>query len=338
MPKKTEDIMALKRQIKENDLKSLYLFYGEEVYLKELYEKRIEALLPDGGFEEFNHIELEGKNVTLSEYSDALESYPMMVERKLILIKNSGIFKAPSQEVKDFWTVNLSRLAGDTVLIFDEREVDKRSATYKAAVKYGFVLEFTYLGEADLVTWVLRECLESHKKITKENAYYFISLCDGGLSYVRNELDKLISFCDKEILKTDIERVVSKSVQVQVFALTDAIMNRDANQAMRVLLELKGVKEPAFKILYLLFSTFDKMLRSKLMLAQGAGNGEIAQKIGVGPYIVKKYLAGAKGFSEDSLVRMITRVSEIDLAIKEGRAEEWTLLEQYVAECINAQK
>ena len=49
---------------------------------------------------------------------------------------------------------------------------------------------------------------------------------------------------------------------------------------------------------------------------------------------VEKYINSAKGFSEDSLVWMLRRVAEIDLAIKEGRVEEWNALEQYVAECI----
>lgn len=31
---------------------------------------------------------------------------------------------------------------------------------------------------------------------------------------------------------------------------------------------------------------------------------------------------------------MVRRVAEIDLAIKEGRIEDWNALEQYVAECI----
>ena len=84
--------------------------------------------------------------------------------------------------------------------------------------------------------------------------------------------------------------------------------------------------------LRLYISTFEKMLRVKLM--NGASQAEVASGIGVPLLVARKYINSAKGFSEDSLVWMLRRVAEIDLAIKEGRVEEWNALEQYVAECI----
>ena len=49
-------------------------------------------------------------------------------------------------------------------MIFDETSVDKRSALYKAAAKVGTVVEFTYLSEADLVTWVVKQFLQRKKE------------------------------------------------------------------------------------------------------------------------------------------------------------------------------
>lgn len=341
MAKKSGALPELKRQIKEKTLKPLYLFYGDETYLKELYTSRIAEQIPDGGFPEFNHIKLEGSAVPFSDYDDAWESFPMMTDRKLILIKDSGIFKLrkskddlhSTDELKEFWTEKFKRISEDTVVIFDETNVDKRSALYKAASKAGAVIEFDYLSEADLVTWVVKQCLDSKKKISKDTAYYLITRCDPGLNNINNELQKLLTFCDEEIYKSDIDRVVSKSLQVITFELSDAIMAHDVQKAMTVLNDLKTVKENAFTIMYLLFSNFDKMLHVKLL--GNAATGEIAAKIGAAPFIARKYLESSRGFSEDALTRMVIRVSEIDLAIKEGKTDDWTALEQYVIECIH---
>ena len=334
MPKKKNDaIFEMKRQIRDNELKPLYLLFGEETYLRDLYCERIAAKIPDAGFEEFNRIKLEGADLPLSEYDDAIESFPMMTDKRLILIKDSGIFKAPKDEVKKFWLEKFSRLADDTVIVFSEKDVDKRSATYKAAAKAGMAVEFEYLSEADLVTWVVKQCLDAKVKIDKSSAYYLISLCDPGLNNISNELNKLLTYCDKEILKSDIDRVVSKSLQVVVFELSDAIMTGNVKKALAVLTDLKTVKENAFTLLYLLYSTFDKMLHAKLMGRVSVQ--ETAAAIGVSPFIARKYIDGAKGFSEDALVKMATRVPEIDLSIKEGRVSDWTALEQYVTECIH---
>lgn len=334
MPKKkNEALFELKRQIKDNTLKPLYLLFGEETYLRDLYCGRIASKIPDAGFEEFNNIKLEGSDLPLSEYGSAIDSFPMMTDKKLILIKDSGIFSAPKEDIKKFWIEKFARLSDDTVIVFSEKDVDKRSATYKAAAKAGMAVEFEYLSEADLVTWVSKQCLDAKVKIDKSNAYYLISLCDPGLNNVNNELQKLLTYCDKEILKSDIDRVVSKSLQVIVFDLSNSIMTGNVKKALTVLTDLKTNGERAMSLLYPMYSTFDKMLHTKLM--GRASIQEISAAIGVTPYIARKYIDSAKGFSLGALVKMVTRVPEIDLAIKEGQTDEWTALERYVVECIH---
>lgn len=341
--KKTDDLLKLKKQIKENKLSPLYVLYGEEDFLRDIYVKRIIECVPDGGFPEFNHIRLSGADVPFSEYDDAWESFPMMTDKKLIHIKDSGIFSskrntggASTEEKKEFWSEKLARISEDTVVIFDESSVDKRSALYKAAVKAGTAVEFNHLSDADLVTWVVKQCLNAKKRMSKENAYYLVTLCDPGLGNINNELKKLLDFCDEEIYKSDIDRVVSKSMQVIVFELTDAIMTGNVNKAFSTLNGLKTVKESAFNVMYLMLSSFEKMLKAKVM--EYASQGEIASELGVAPFVARKYIESARGFSEDSLVWMVRRVAELDLAIKEGRVDEWTALEQYVTECIHCIK
>lgn len=346
--KKNEKLIKLKKDLKEGRLAPLYILCGEEDFLREMYVGRIADCVPDGGFPEFNHIRLEGKDIPFSEYDDAWESFPMMTDKKLIHIKNSDIFSlkraqqgeetAGTEEKKTFWLEKLTRISDDTVVVFDEMNVDKRSSVYKAAAKVGEVIEFEYLSEADLVTWVIKQCLNAKKKISKENAYYLITLCDSGLNNINNELQKLLDYCDDEILRSDIERVVSKSLQVVVFELTDAIMAGKAAKAMSTLESLKTVRENPFTMLYLMLSNFEKLLKTKLMQSQGASQSEIVAALGVGPYISRKYTDSAAGFGIEPLKRMVRRVAEIDLEIKEGRMDEWTALEQYVMECVHSQQ
>lgn len=339
--KKNDNLLKLKKQLSDNALSPLYVLYGEEEFLRELYVSRIIEKVPDGGFPEFNHITINGADAPFSEYDNAWEVFPMMTDKKLIHIKNSDIFLSKrsssggssTEEKKEFWSEKFKRIADDTVVVFDETSVDKRSALYKAAAKAGVVVEFAYQSEADLVTWIIGRCLKAKKKISKENAYYLVTLCDPGLGNINNELGKLLDFCSDEIYKTDIDRIVSKSMQVIVFELTDAIMAGNTGKAIATLTDLKTVRESAFNLLYLLLASFEKMLHAKLL--QGLSQNEIASELGVSPYIVRKYIDGAKGFDEDALTWMVRRVAELDMAIKEGRAEEWAALEQYVMECIH---
>lgn len=325
----------LKKRIKAGEISGIYLFYGEEVYLKEFYLGKLKEAIPDGGFAEFNHVLLDGKNLQSDQVDDAIESFPVMSDRKLVCIKDSGIFKAPHEDAKQYWLERLKNLPEEVVLVFDEAEVDKRSATYKAAAKAGLAVEFRYMKDYELVNWVERAVLQAKKRITKENAQYFISICDDGLAAVSLELDKLLNYCGEEVLRTDIEKVVSKSVGVKVFELTEQLMAKDAGKALQVLYDLKTAKEPVFKLLYLLFSTFDKMLRCKLLLAEGASFQEVADRAGIAGFLVQKYAAGAKRFGEGYLIARLLKIAELDLAIKEGQAEDWPALERFVLDSVH---
>ncbi len=334
MAAKEDNFIKLKQQIKSGTTGNLYLFYGEEGFVKNMYLEQLLKLVPDDGFGDFNRIILDGKEATVDRIDDALNSFPMMAEKKLIVIKNSGAFKSPTEEVKEFWQERLCDVPDYALLIFDEQEVDKRSVTYKAAAKHGLCVEFKFMKDYEVSAWVVREAQKGGKKIGKDEAEYLVAMCDPGIANVKNELDKLINYCDNEIYKTDIDKVVSKPLSIVIFEVTDALIAGNADLAMSVIMRMKENKESAFNILYLLSSAFDKMLQAKLMLAEGATYDMISSRMKLAPFIARKYIDGGKRFSEDFLVERVCRTAECDLAIKQGEIDEWTALLQYVFECL----
>lgn len=327
---KESGMTDLKNQIKTGNINGVYLLYGQEIFVKDSYLKKMTELIDDGGMPDFNKIIIDAQKADLSEIDDAIESFPMLCEKKLILLKDSKIFKSPKEEVKDYWSKRLNSIPDYVVLVFDEKEVDKRSALLKKITKCGLVCEFGIMSQNDTVTWVERQVLNNGKKIDKNVAQYFVSVCDEGLSNVKNELDKLLSYCDKQIGKSDVDKIVSKAVGVKVFELTNCIMAKNADGAMKILSDLKTVKEPAFKLLYLLSGTFDKMLKSSLLLAEGNSYSDIATKIKVAPFIAQKYANSARGFGENYLTERIITAANIELQIKNGQIGDWEALELYV--------
>ncbi len=332
--KKEDNLLILKQQIKKAETGRLYLFYGEESYVKLLYRRQLEALVPEDAFSDFNRITYEGKEATLERLDDALTSFPMMAEKKLIIIKNSGIFKSASDEVKEFWQSRLNDLPDFVLVIFDEQEIDKRSSLFKAVSKNGLAVEFNYLKDYEVISWISREVQKCGKKISKDTAEYLYSMCDEGLQNVKNELDKLFNYCGEEIYKSDIEKAVSKPLNIVIFEITDAVMAKNSDRAMETILRLRANKESAFNILYLLSSAFDKMLLSKLMLDGGASYEEVTSRLKLPRFIASKYIDGARGFSKSFLIDRVSKTAELDLAIKQGETDEWTALMQYVFDSV----
>lgn len=337
MAKKKDNnvIPELKEQIKNNSLKNMYVFFGEEEYLKEHYIKKIQELIPDNGFAEYNNIVITG-DADYNEYDSVLESMPFMADRRVVVIRDSNIFTAsraggimpPNDEQKKFWTDKFKKLSDDTVLIFCEKNVDKRSALFKAAQKAGFMVECNYMADIDLRAWVVKRALKAGKKIDNSVADYLISVIDKGMNNLENEIDKLISYSGDVIYKSDIDKITSKALEVQAFDITDGLISGDVKKALSAVYNLRTQKQSAFAVLYLMYSNVEKMLKLKLVGATNQSQaGEVLKTTG---WLARKYLDGAREFSLDSLYYMVMRVPEVDYEIKSGLIEEWQAVEQYI--------
>lgn len=323
------DLHMLKKQIDSDKLSKLYLFFGEEEFLTEYYTNRICEKIPDMGFPEFNRIKLDGKSSSASEIADSVETFPMMAERKVVIISESGAFGArSSQEIKNLYVEMFKNLSDDTVIIIQETNVDKRNAAYKAAKKYGTVIEFTHLNDADATSWLIREARNNGKTISKQNAMLIASYCERDLRTLKSEMDKLSSYAESEITESDIIQLASKSLEAKAFDLCDHIMNKNTDKALSLYEDLITNKENPFAILYLLYSSFEKLLKAKLY--SYLPPGELATVLGVAPFFVKKYSQGARNFSEEELIDLITLIPKLDLSIKRGEISQWQSIESII--------
>ncbi|MBR4720846.1 MAG: DNA polymerase III subunit delta [Clostridia bacterium] len=337
MPQKEDSFLTLKKQLKEKNIGNLYLFFGEETFVKDSYVNYMINLIPDDGFGDFNRVFLDGKDFDADKIDGAIDAFPVMAEKKVVIVKDSGIFKAKpalSPEMVAFWIEKLKNLPDFVIVVFDEYDVDKRSSSYKTVAKYGLSVEFCYLQPYELTAWIVREAQKNGRKISKSAAEYLLELCDPGLNNIKNELYKLFNYCEGEIFKSDIDKAVSKPMSVVIFDITDAISKGDRDTAMKTLLQLKESNSSAFGILYLLNSNFDRLLKAKLLLESGANYDFISQKLGVKYNTARKYAETSRKFSEKFLIDRICKTAEYDLKIKQGLIDEWSALIEYVAESL----
>lgn len=320
------------KQIADNNMSHIYLLYGEEEYLKEEFAEKIQKAVFCGEFPEFNSL-VFSENINADEIRSAFETYPMMSDTKFILIKDSGIFRpASSGEASgsDIWKSVFSDIPDYIYAVFLEKNVDKRSSLYKMISKNHTAAEFNRMNSGDLAVWIVRKMLKNKRSIKKEDALYISILCSDNLMIINSECDKLINYTSENISRQDIDRLVSKSADIRIFDITDAIIEGDSEKALSVLEDLNTQNIPVFQILYLLSGCFDKMLRCRLMLEDAFSIKDIASKLALPEFIIKKYISGAKHFSNDFLENMVIRTAEVDFEIKQGRINDRFALEEYV--------
>ena len=193
-------VAKLKQQLKQQDIRGLYLFCGEESYLIDTYVKRLCHLLVDPSLRDFNYSFYNEDNESYEAFSNDLEAYPTMAERKLIVLKNTRLMKLA--EYQKPLAAQLSGLPPYVVLVIVEEDVSKiKKALLQTIEANGQLVEFKKQSPADLRAWVGRTFAEAGKNIRSEDAAYLVELCGRSLGTLRTECDKLIAAAEGQAVQ-----------------------------------------------------------------------------------------------------------------------------------------
>ena len=84
---------TLLADLKAESLRNLYIFYGEERYLKNTYLEKVREALIEPSFEEFNYHRIAGKGLTVEALTEVVEAMPMMAQNTLVVVEDWDIFK-----------------------------------------------------------------------------------------------------------------------------------------------------------------------------------------------------------------------------------------------------
>lgn len=307
----------LKEDIKNRSFHPVYLLYGEESYLVRQYREQLKQAVLDGG-DEMNYTYFEGNGVSLPEVREIADTLPFFQDYRIIVWEESKLFKSAN----DF-AEYLPQMPDTTILVFVEKEVDKRNKLYKYVQKNGLAVEMTAMNAADTKKFVAVKLRDSGKKIRESTAEYFLGQVEGSLNNIGNELEKLIAYTygREEITKEDIDAVCSVQVTGQIFKMLDAAAAGQKQELMQYYHDLLELNESPMSILYLLTRHFNILLQVKAV-SGSLSKQEIAKKIGIPPFSVGKYQAQCKRFTKEQLKEMLQLCADTEFDFKQGRLSD----------------
>ena len=334
MANKTTDFPAKQRQlnedIKSGAFKQCYLIYGDEAYLRnQNRDKLVKAL--SGDMASMNFSRYEGDNLNPGEIIDMAETMPFLADKRVILVENSGFFKNGCPELSDY----LKSPSETTFFIFAEKEVDKRKDIYKTVSKNGFEMSCDEQDENTLKAWISNKARSEGKSISPRALAFMIDRVGTDMSNISTEFEKLVCYCmDKnEITEEDIEAVCANWLTNRIFAMTDAIVEKNQKRAINLYYDLLALKEPPAKILALITRQFNLMLQVKEMSDNHRDNGSIASAVKLAPFLVSKYINWARGYSKQELIDALELCASNDEAVKTGKLDYVISVEMVIIKC-----
>lgn len=299
-------------EIRKGNFEPLYLFTGEETFLRdEALRCMIDAGI-DPATRAFNLDVLYADQVEPDKVLSSASSFPMMAPRRMVILKGC---ESLMESVAERLSPLVTSPTPSTVMIFSARKVDFRRKLFSEIRKTGVVVEFKRLYEDQVPSWIEGRMRAEGKRISSDALGLLHLSVGGNLSVLAAEIEKICTFVgDREDVGIeDVEAVIGQSRVHTIFNLTDAVGRRDIREAQYILGFMFGRGESEVGIVAMIARHLMILLRAKEFTRTQLSRSQLAGKLKVPPYFLTTYLTQADLFSIEELMeglRLLLRVED----------------------------
>lgn len=309
---------------------NLALLYGEETYFFESAVNVLRSKFISPGSEQMDVCYLDGRSgpkISIDSIEEMLASPPWISEKKLVIVRDSGLF---SGEVTEKFTDLISNVPDSAILIFLEEKMDCRKKPFKEFLSKGTVCLCSPMTEEQLAGWVAKRLGKAGISITSEAAASMAVRCSMSLNMLANEINKMSLYCKGAgITSVDLDIVESccpPDLSGKVFSIMDACGTGRAEAALDTLNTLIITKQPVIVIRV----TFMNHLK-RLICAKDIGDSrELASRLGIMDFVAEKLVRQARRFDMERLLGLYLEAVRQDSDIKHGLIDERTSLETII--------
>ena len=303
--------------------------YFIETDSKELLDIKVNEILKNNKLTVDNLItyDMEENNISLAIMD--LDTYSLFNSKKVILCRDCVFLSSNKSEIEhdlELLTKYLNNPNPDNILVLSVDKSDGKKNITKLVKEKCKVVET----KIDVFKYV-KEYTKNYK-MDDEVIRYLILNATENISHITNELDKLMAFKyeEKEITKEDIDLVVIKKIDSNIFDLIDAIISKNKNKSLRIYEEMTNYGEDIFKIFVSLSNQIRLIYQVKTL--KNLTNEEIANKLKLKNvkqvaairYKIDKYTSG-------ELLDYLHRLSIMDEELKLGKSIDKIVFPTFIA-------
>ncbi len=315
-------------------MKNVFLFYGnEELMIKNKIDKLVNSIT-DNQYN-INVYDMQINNVSMAVQD--LLTPPFLSDNKVVIIKNPIFLTKLKSEIehKTEMLLNyLDNIEETSYLIIDASglKIEENNSLYKKLKQKGEVSETKELSQVEMKGWLKRKFAIIGKEITDEAVLLFFERIGWNLLTANNEFDKVANYVGSKetITLSDIEKVVVKELETDVFKLTNALQEGDRKQVILLYQDLVKTGNDPVKLLGLVSKTVKDTYNVCLMLEKGYKQIDIANTLGVSTGRAYYIIKSARSFKIDKLENLLLQLHDLDYRIKTGRIDKNTGFEMFL--------
>jgi DNA polymerase-3 subunit delta len=310
------------------------VIYGEE---RILMLQKLDALKKEYNCNEENmnfSIYWADEDGMESVYEDLITP-PFFTEKKMVVLKNP-YFLTTKKEKKEntdiaVFTKCLQMKNEDVIFIIyhDVHNFDERKKVVKELRKSTAFFEIEKMNHYK-VSDAIRKAIKSRGSNIGEDALHLLlSRVGTNLSDAVMEVDKLCLYT-QHIQVQDVNALVNKPLEENVFELTSAILNKEHAKLFSIYQDLMTLNEEPIKLIVLLANQMRLLYQVKILDRKGYTDKEIAKMLAINPFRLRYIRQEGKGFDTYALLESLHTLSDLDISIKTGKIDKKQGLELFL--------
>lgn len=328
-------IKTITENLKTGNFQTLYYIYGEEEYLKDHYYSELRSKSVTE-LAEFNVIEFDSKNFDYLDFTNCVNSYPVMADRKFVGVTDFDNSLLKKDFTKSF--VEFLKVIPDfcTVVFIDTelKTVSDSNPLEKAISSAGGIsVKVDCPTGSSLVNWVARHFKKAGKSISVDEINYMLTVADTDMRSLINEISKLCSYVSSDtVTRADIDAVVTRSIEANRFEIGDAFCTSDYQKIFDILDKMYKQNISDILIVSVFYRAFTDLWKAKLALDAGRTSADLARDFALNPYAAGKLMKNARNLSLELLEMCISSSKELDIKLKSTQHNKRDLITMYIGE------
>ncbi len=303
----------------------IYVFLGNEI---NIIKKKIDSLIDELKID--NIIKYDYDSVSIDDILNEVNYVDLFNEKKLLIVSNFTFKKMKDKEEKAL--SNYINHMNDNVIILKciDEKLDNKKELIKLVNDKCKVIELKKMDYKTLHEYVTKVFSDNNKRITYNQIKNILSLCENDTDSVLNEVNKLLLYkMDSDtITDEDIENVISKNSEKEMFKLNDAVMAHNIPNMLESTKTLVSSGVDEVVIIDYLSKQFRTLYQIKVM-SKDTGIQTITSRLSLNPFVTKKMLDVVGKFSEEKLLNIIYKLSDADISIKVEGLDKSKVLENF---------
>lgn len=300
---------------------------AERFFIDRAIQALRRAVVGDG--DGFNEEAFQGKGASAGRVLEAARTLPMMAQARFVLVR--GIDQLAAADL-DRLVDYLAQPSESTCLVMTAEKLDGRSKFAKQARKQKCLVEAVPLKAGALRNFVAGEVKRRGLRLDTDAGAALVDAIGNDLPALDDALERLSLYVGdtNRIDLSAVEACVARVRVETIWALVDAVAQRDRRAALRASASLLADREPPLRILAMLARQLRMVARMGDALRGGLPAQEAVKLAGAPPFKARELAAAAKRFRPEDLARAFTALAEADLALKGSKRPPDVVLESAI--------